>query len=1173
MTRSIGCKRLIRAASAVAVAILGSTVAWAGITGMISGLIVDQSGAVVPGVTVTITEQATELQTAAVSDDKGFYSFPSLAVGTYDLTVQHPGFRDFVEKSIRIDANSAIRIDIKLQLGAVTDTVTVKSEDLRIETQSTQMGEVIESQQITSAPLNGRSYLDLLTLQPGVNPYQGNSTTGGGEGVQSMNGGRPNSNGFMVNGADAEEKMQNAPGIVPNLDSIAEFRIITNNFNAEYGNYSGGQVNVVTKSGTNEYHGDLFDFLRNTDLDAKNFFSADRGVFIQNQFGGTVGGPIRRNKIFWFGDFEGTRQIIGAAQYFPVPSNDDRTGNLIDQAAAFASSDPANGGSGVNGAYWANILSQELNYPVTSGEAYYTPGCTTTAQCVFPNAVIPTSAWSPVAVATLKYIPTSNVPGQSYYQTSAYNQTLTENKTAIRVDTKTHLGGLFGYYFFDQPSSNNPYYSDNIPGFNALNKARNQVANLGLTSTLNNTTVNDFRLIYLRNSAESGTPVGGLGVTLASLGFNTPWNATGGIGPVNPALQGVPSMGFNNYSFGLPPSGRNQYDNTAQVVDNLTKIIGTHNLQFGGNFHYDQINVRLNPAANGQFNFSGEETGLDFADFIIGAPAQLTQASYQVLDSRGKYYGVYGQDSWRATPTVTLNYGLRWEVSTPWFDTQNKLETLIPGEQSKVFPGAPMGLVVPGDPGVPRTLSPILYHNFAPRFGVAFTPNESEGLLGKILGGAGQTSIRAGYGLFYTSIEDVGYFYATGSAPYGLYYQSPTPPVLGSPYIDRSTGHFEGIKFPFSFPPTNVSPSNPDNSFNWAQVIPLTGGNYINPKNKLPYMQDFELSVERQLGAGTVLSVSYVGTVGRKMLAFVESNPGDPGLCLQLSNPANLAPGSPVCGPFGEQNVYTLANGTVVNGTRPLFGNDFGSNPFTQTIASSSYNSLQAGLKHTDKYTSILVAYTYSKSIDNGSGMADPVDNYDPAKSRGLSIFDLPQDLTVSYTFQLPFDRFTRNGDFVSYLANGWAISGISTFASGEPIQLSESDDNSLSGTFGGPIDTPSAANNGAKLYVDRNPRNLNNPYFNPNYFVAETMGQIGNVSRRFFTGPGILNTDMALLKTTNIWESTKIQFRAEAFNIFNHAQFNNPSGNFDNSGQGGFGYVTSARDPRIMQVALKLLF
>jgi hypothetical protein len=1144
-------------------AVIGATVAWAGITGMISGVITDSASGVLPGVTVIATNQETAIRVSSIADGKGFYSFPTLAVGTYDVTVSHPGFRDFVEKGVLIDANSNIRIDVQLKVGSVTDTISVQSDALRIETQSTQMGDVIEGSQMTSVPLNGRSYLDLLALQPGVNPYQGDSTTGGGGGLLSVNGGRPNSNGFMVNGADAEEKLQNGPAIIPNLDSIAEFRIITNNFNAEYGNYSGGQINVVTKSGTNQFHGDAFDFLRNTDLDAKNFFSSGRGVFIQNQFGGTVGGPVKTNKVFFFGDYEGTRQTIGAAQNFPVPSDADRTGNLSDQSGALTQA--------VNGAYFANILSQKLGYPVTSGEPYYSTGCTS-ATCVFPNAVIPMSAWNPVAVNSLKYIPSSNAPN-SFYQTSAFNQTLTENKGGVRLDTRTRYGGLFGYYFTDSFSTINPYAAVNIPGFAARNSGKAQVANFGLTSTLNNSTVNDVRLVYLRDVALSGVPIQGTGVTLASLGFNTPWNSTGGIGSIDASLVGVPNFDFNNFSFGIPPSGRNQYNNTVQAIDNVTKIIGTHSIQFGGSFHYDQINVRLSPASNGQFAFDGSETGLDFADFLIGAPASLTQASHQVLDSRGKYYGFYAQDSWRAFPTLTLNYGLRWEVSTPWYDTQNKLETLIPGEQSLAFPGAPVGLVVPGDPGVPRTLSPVKYGNFAPRFGAAYTPNVSGGFLGRILGAAGDTSIRAGYGIFYTSIEDVGYFYATGSAPYGLYYQSPTPPVLDSPYIDRPTGFNEGIKFPFVFPPTNVSPTNPDTSFNWAQVIPLTGGNYVYPHNNLPYVQNFELSIQRQLGPATVLSLSYVGTVGRQLLSFVESNPGNQALCLSLDNAAAVAPGSPLCGPFGEQTIYTTASGQTVNGTRTTFGNNFGSNPFTKTAASSSYNSFQASLKHNDKYATVFLAYTYSKSIDNGSGLADPTNPYDPALSRGLSIFNLPQDFVASYTVQLPFDRFLGDGDLIKRVTAGWAVSGISTFASGQPVTLAEYDDNSLSGTFGGPIDVPSLTPNGGPLYVRRNPRNQTIPYFNPNYFEPEPLGQVGNAMRRFFPGPGILNSDMALLKTTAITERTRLQFRAEAFNVFNHAQFNNPSGNVGNPGIGGFGFVTSARDPRIMQVALKLLF
>jgi hypothetical protein len=330
--------------------LFGAMSAWAGITGSISGVVTDPSGAVVPGVRVTATSTSTNLEFTAVSDAQGFYIFPVLNVDTYTVKIGHPSFKNYQQNNIKIDANSAIRVDVKLELGAVTNTVTVGANALQVETESTQMGEVIEKEKITSVPLNGRSFIDLLALQPGVSPYQKDSTTGG-VGTLSINGGRPNSNGFMVNGADAEEKLQNGAALIPNIDSISEFRIITNNFNAEYGNYSGGQVNVVTKSGSNKIHGDAFDFLRNTDLDAKNYFSSQRGVFIQNQFGGTAGGPIRRDKMFWFGDYQGTKQIIGAAQNFPVPSTADRTGNLIDEADALEGSDPANGGQGVNGSY------------------------------------------------------------------------------------------------------------------------------------------------------------------------------------------------------------------------------------------------------------------------------------------------------------------------------------------------------------------------------------------------------------------------------------------------------------------------------------------------------------------------------------------------------------------------------------------------------------------------------------------------------------------------------------------------------------------------------------------------------------------------------------------------------------------------------------------------------
>jgi hypothetical protein len=321
-----------------------------------------------------------------------------------------------------------------------------------------------------------------------------------------------------------------------------------------------------------------------------------------------------------------------------------------------------------------------------------------------------------------------------------------------------------------------------------------------------------------------------------------------------------------------------------------------------------------------------------------------------------------------------------------------------------------------------------------------------------------------------------------------------------------------------------------------------------------------------------VLSASYVGNAGRHLLTFEESNPANPALCLQLSNPAAVAPGTATCGPFGEDNVYTLANGTNVNGTRPIFGINFGSNPYMMTAVTSSFNSLQVSVEHNEKYANFLLGYTWEKSIDNGSTAFDATNPYNPGLSRSLSILDVPQDLVASYTVQLPFNNLTGNGDISTRVAAGWALSGVTTFASGQPVQLAESDDRSLTGTFDDTVDEPSYANDGSKLYVNKNPRSQE-PYFNPNYFTFEPVGQVGNVMRRYFSGPGILNSDMALLKDTKIRENQNLEFRAEAFNVFNHAQFNNPSGQIDNTGSGGFGYVTSANNPRIMQVALKLIF
>jgi len=1151
------------------VLLFGTLAAWACITGSISGAVTDPTGAVIPDVKVITLNTSTGIRQSVVTDSKGFYEFPALPIGTYELEVQKPGFRHFHQTGLVIDANSALLVDVKLILGETTQEVNVSSAAVHVETSSTQMGEVIEGNKITAVPLNGRSYTDLLALQPGVSPYSnvavgGDRPTSGditNSGNDAMNGQRETSNGFMVNGANVEEGRNNGAAIIPNLDSIAEFRILTNNFDAEYGNYSGGQVNVVTKSGDNSFHGDAFDFVRNTKFDARNFESPGVGAFQQNQLGGTFGGPIKRNKVFFFVDYQGTRMVQGEATgLIPVPSAEERTGDFSGNAGALSGS--------VVGSNWANVLSKQLGYPVQAGEAYYTSGCTTSSQCVFPNAVIPQSAWASPAAPLLKYIQPPDLPG-NYFSTSAYDERLRDDKGGVRVDGNSRFGMLSAYYFMDDYLLNNPYHNaPEFPGFYAITPGRAQLLELSDTKSFGSASVNQFHFSYMRDANVFNNPGGGLGPTMSSLGFNGSFNGQGGIGSVVPADQGVPLMEFNSYNFGLPDGSTGQDNNTFQFLDNFARIIGTHSLKFGGEFHYAQINERNTYAENGVFTFNGTETGIDFADFLIGTPYQLIQSSRQFLDSRSKYFSAFVQDSWRAKPGLTLNYGLRWEVSQPWYDTQNKTETIIPGVQSVVFPGAPKGWLVPGDPGVPPTLAPTKWDGFAPRVGLAYSPNWDSGLLGKLVGGPGRTSFRASWGLFYTSVEDLTQFVEVGDSPYGLFYVSPSPPQFATPYIDRATGNNEGQRFPFTFPSTNSSATHPDTTFNWPAVEPISGAPVFFHQNRMPYAEDYEASLQRQFGANTTLSISYVGTQGHDLISFLESNPGNAALCLALSQASALAPGQTPCGPGLESNTYVTASGQTIYGTRPILGNLFISNAYMDEMANSNYNSLQVNLRHTSKYSSFLLGYTYAKCMDNASALEQGINPLNYKASKALCSFDLTQDFVVSYTVQ-PFDRFSfANSKVGKWAIKGWGISGITTFATGLPVGLSENDDRSLLGTGTG-VDLPDRSP--GKILNDTNPRD-GQTYFNTSLFSLEPLGQIGDAGRNFFHGPGINNFDLAILKNFAVTESKMLEYRAEFFNAFNHAQFNNPNG-LINAGPGVFGVVTSARDPRIIQMALKFVF
>jgi hypothetical protein len=1162
------------------------------VSGSISGTVTDTKGFVIPGATITAVEPDTSLKQTTSTDSKGFFSLTELPVGHYEVSIEAPGFKQYRETNLVLNASGALQVNASLPVSGSADTVTVSSTNVHVESVDTQLGEVIEGAEATAVPLNGRSFTDLLSLQPGVAPmasFTAGSLTAAGASVispsgdlnpgsLSINGQREFANGFTVNGASAEEPFTMGAAIIPNLDSIAEFRILTSNVDAEYGNYSGGQISVITKSGSNQFHGNAFEFLRNTSLDASNYFSPDRGAFIQNQFGGTLGGPILHNKLFFFGDYQGTRMTQGVdSNLIQVPSLQDRTGNLSDLAPGSlydpVTSQPL---TFVSGPYLAGLLSQKLNYAVTSGEAYDYPGCTAAGaqRCVFPNAVIPQSVWSGPAQHLLQYIPSPNLPNGEF-STSAQNQTLRDNKGAIRIDAGTRWGKLSGYYSLDDYALNNPYPTQqggaNVPGFNALTNGREQLASLSDTTTFGARTVNQLQASYLRDVNVLGTPVGTVGTTLVSQGFVT---AGGGpsILPQRPAIEGVENVIFNNYVLGSTVTGLNQFDNVFEYSDTLSHVIGAHTLKVGGEFKFNQVNANADVQSNGLFAFFGTETGSDFADFLIGAPSRYEQGDAQPFYMRNRYAALFLQDSWRLRPNLTLNYGVRWDVEMPYYEKFNQIQTLVAGEQSVVYPGAPAGLVFPGDPGISRSLAPTRWNDLSPRVGIACSPGEHSGLLGALLGKAGQSSLRAGVGRFFSAIEGISSGVMAGDAPYGSTYVSPNPPLFSNPFVDAATGNNEGQRFPLTFPAFGASAQHPNTSVDWAPFLPISGLPGYAPGNVSPYAIQYNLSFQRQLGSNTVLTANYIGSQGHHLLVLVEANPGIPSVCLSVSQASQVAPGSATCGPFAETGTFTTASGQVVNGRGP-FGANFGSVDLEKTVGNSNYNAVEISVRHVSGRAQILAGYTYGKSLDISSSIADELVPGDPHRTYGLSAFDVEHNFVASYDYRLPLDALMHAKN---RLTDGWTVSGIVHFSTGLPVTMQNSADTSLLGTqpngvnpFG--VDLPQVQP--GPLALNHNPRNRN-PYFNTSLFSVPPLGQLGNTAPRYFFGPGLDNYDMSLQKSVQLTEGAHAELRLDAFNVFNHAQFFGPTAvQGDVNSTTAFGQINSADAPRLLQAAVKFAF
>ena len=705
----------------------------ADVTGKILGTVTDPGGAVVVGATVTLQNSLTGYERTVKSDATG-YQFLAVPIGAgYEVTVDSAGFRKTVQSGITLLVNQDFRADFRLEVGATSQTVEASASTMQVETVSTQLGDVIQDTKMEQMPLNGRSFVDLIGLQTGVVPqtspaafYPGNEQPVSGNGfggMFSVNGSRESGNSFTVNGGDVENNFDNGTAIIPTLDSIQEFRLLTNTTDAEYGRATGAIVNVVTKSGTNQIHGDAYEFVRNDVLDATNFFDLTKANLSQNQFGGTLGGRIIKSRLFYFGDYQGTRQTAGVSDLTPVPSTDMRSGDFSGAAAAgfSALTGSVRGGSFPSATSMNQTLTNRLGYTVNNNEPYWVPGCSgngdaVSGVCVFPDQVIPQAAWSPAAVGTLKFIqtPTVTIDGTPYFSSNAGQYVLRDDKAGMRIDLSTQKTGMWSFYYhIDDAIVKNPYGGGNMPGFAKESPTRAQQILLGNTKSFGSSAVNELRLNYTRNALDLGIPAAGLGAP-SGFGF-----VQGGLGlvPQIPSLQAVPGISLNSTgdsfaNFSIVAS----YNDSYQLADSFSKVVGRHTFKTGFDLRKLQINSSYTSHNSGSFGFSGLETGNDFADFLLGAPDNFTQTSPGLLNDRSTFVGAYFQDSVKVTPELTVNAGLRWEVGTPWADTKGRVETFIPGEESKLYPDSPEGWVYPGDPGVAAGMYPADYKNFGPRW-------------------------------------------------------------------------------------------------------------------------------------------------------------------------------------------------------------------------------------------------------------------------------------------------------------------------------------------------------------------------------------------------------------------------------------------------------------------------
>ncbi len=1088
----------------------------------LTGQVLDPQGAEISGADVTIKNLDTNITRNTKSDASGRYTVTSLNPGRYSVSVKLAGFTEKVLTGIVLAVGQDGSLDVPLSLGSTSEVVTVSASAAVTDTESSSQGTVIDNQKVVGLPLNQRTFYGLALLSPAAY-IPGQSSTLGFRGGFNVAGNNETANTFTINGIDDNDQNVMAPSFRPSVEGIQEFKLLTGVYSAEYGRTSGGQVVVITKTGSNRFHGDLFEFLRNSQFDAKNYFTlaGTPTTFRRNQFGGTIGGPIIKDRTFFFLSYEGLRLAQPVVGTTTVPN------------PAFLKGD------------FSSVATQLVN-PQT--------------KVAYINNQIPTSQFSALGLQLLKLYPSPNAgyltsnprPGYTFNKKRVENM----DEGSARIDHKFSEKDsiLVQYNYFNDPAfepSNSLCGAALIPGFGCTTNQISTLAGINYTRIINDHWLNEFRVGYDRlEQPRTGEDVTN-GFPKVPGAFNDPTipSSINGGAPVTTVSGYATIHPYTN----LP---QHRWDNHYNIVNNTSWSHGKHNLKFGVNLLQARYADIFVSSGTGQFTFTAsgtngaQTTGNSAADLLLGYATTSTRSptapNFQV---RYTAYAGYAQDDWKVTPNLTFNLGLRYEYFPPTVDQHDILSNYVLPSAS----GSSGSIIVAGVNGVGKKLYNDDLNNFAPRVGLAWQPYGNE-----------KTVIHASYGIFYNSP-------AIGNGV-NLSMAINPPFRLSQSFTSATGAQVQLDTAPFPNPATGTLP-NGTQAFPY-QNVSVTGAE---PNFRTLYMDEYGADIQQQITPTMAITIGYIGNQGVKIPRLTLPNQGIV-TSATTSSVTSYRPltttaagvALPPLGPVGSNGLYYQLNSVS----------------YYKTSGHSSFNAMTVkAQKNYSKGLSFILAYTWAKSIDNAPGYASssqassgtPQNSLDLRGERGLSDFNVAHRIVISPVYELPFGKgrpYLTHG-IAGELAGGWQLSGIFTLDTGRPFTIGQSGNRSGSNNATDRPNLIGNPNNGPKTVA---------AWFNTSAFTATSFGTFGNAGRNIVIGPGLVNLDMAVQRAFNFSERYSMQFRAESFNVANKANFLNPLGtgtgqyiptsatNPANS-NAAFGALTAANDPRSMQFSMKVLF